>query len=134
MKIKFSIFAALLVISALSLFLINPQETVSNSNVNELSVLPEGTVTVHYEFGTGLVPEADVYIKLNGTGSNLFGTPITTNSSGYIFFRNGGSSFPNGSYEVRAKKFGFGDGVTTLNIVNNVPVYPNVSVNLGTPE
>ncbi|MFZ1322765.1 MAG: hypothetical protein WAT71_14505, partial [Ignavibacteria bacterium] len=82
----------------------------------------------------GLVPYADVYIKLNGTGSNLFDTPKTTNSEGKIYFNNGGSYFPNGSYEVRVKKFGFGDGVTTLNIVNGVPVYPRVSVNLGTPE
>jgi len=55
-----------------------------------------------------------------------------TVSNGIITFDNGGSYFPNGSYEVKATKFGFGDGVTTLNIVNGVPVYPIVSVNIGT--
>jgi len=102
---------------------------VSNSEISEL---PSGSVTVHFEYRTGLVEGASVTIKLNGWGSNLFGTPMTTNSNGIITFDNGGSYFPNGSYEVKATKFGFGDGVTTLNIVNGVPVYPIVSVNIGT--
>ena len=102
---------------------------VSNS---EISDLPSGSVTVHFEFGTGLVEGASVTIKLNGWGSNLFGTPKTTNSNGIITFNNGGSYFPNGNYEIIGKKFGFGDGVTTLNIVYGVTVYPIVCVNIGT--
>ncbi len=94
--------------------------------------LPSWSVTVHYEFGTGLVPNADVYIKQNG--NNLFGSPKTTNSEGFTWFGNGGNSFPDGTYEVRVEKFGYGPGTTTVVISGGSPANPVTHVNIGTPE
>ncbi len=94
--------------------------------------LPSWSVTVHYEFGTGLVQGASVYIRQNG--NNLFGSPNTTDVNGFTWFGNGGNSFPDGTYEVRAEKFGFGPGTTTVVISGGSPANPVTHVNLGTPE
>lgn len=121
----------LIIITALIIITSIGKQNASQANISEL---PSWSVTVHYEFGSGLVPGAAVHIKLNGTGSDLFGSPHNTNSSGFTWFENNGSAFPNGSYEVRAVKFGYGDGVTTVVISNGAPVYPITNVNIGTPE
>ncbi|MBX7042533.1 MAG: hypothetical protein K1X85_06485 [Ignavibacteria bacterium] len=94
--------------------------------------LPSWSVTVHYEFGTGLVQDASVYIRQSG--NNLFGSPHTTDPNGFTWFGNGGNSFPDGTYEVRAEKFGYGPGTTTVVISGGSPANPVTHVNIGTPE
>lgn len=94
------------------------------SNQSESSAsnaLPSWSVTVHYEFGTGLVPDAQVYIKKDG--NNQFNSPQTTNGNGFTYLTNGGSSFPDGTYQVSATKFGFGPGTpVTVVISGGAPV------------
>ena len=120
-----------LMLVALTAFMVLTGLTSSKDNTSSAD-LPSWSVTVHYEFGTGLVPDADVYIKQNG--NNLFGSPKTTNSEGFTWFGNGGNSFPDGTYEVRAEKFGYGPGTTTVEISGGSPANPVTHVNIGTPE
>ncbi|MBK9334305.1 MAG: hypothetical protein IPM96_18315 [Ignavibacteria bacterium] len=105
----------------------------NQSKSSASNALPSWSVTVHYEFGTGLVPDAQVYIKKDG--NNQFNSPQTTNGNGFTYLTNGGSSFPNGTYQVSATKFGFGPGTpVTVVISGGVPTNPVTNVNIGTPE
>ena len=120
-----------LMLVALTAFMVLTGLTSSKDNTSSAD-LPSWSVTVHFEFGTGLVPNADVYIKKDG--NNMFGSPQPTNTNGHVWFGIGGNSFPDGTYEVRAEKFGYGPGTTTVVISGGSPANPVTHVNIGTPE
>ncbi len=101
----------------------------SRTDLNDYTVLPDWVVYVHPDGGYGSVQYANVYIKLSGT--NQFDSPKSTGSVGYAWFENNGSAFPDGYYEVRAVKDGFGDGVTYVTISGGSPVYPRTNVTMG---
>ncbi len=129
LKLLISVICGVILLTILSVSYSNDTR---NAVAAEAPELPSWAVYVHYEFGSGLVPQATVYIKKNG--SNMFDSPKETNSSGFVWFENNGSAFPDGTYEVRAEKFGYGPGSTNVTITGGVPVYPVTHVNLGTPE
>ncbi len=130
MKRKSIFFLSLLVYSAIAVFFGIGMQTNLNANAN-VNALPSWEVIVHGDGGYGLLPGAEVYIQQGST--NLFDSPHYTNGSGWTYFENGGSSFPDGTYTVRAKKSGYSDGITTVVISGGSPVSPSTHVNIGPP-
>jgi hypothetical protein len=128
MKRKTILFLSLIFITVVSAFIGFNKQTDLSANPNQL---PSWSVTVRGDGGYGVLPFANVSIEQGST--LLFNSPKMADENGFIWFGNGGSAFPDGTYTVKAIKSGYSYGITTVVIANGVPVYPNTYVTIGPP-
>lgn len=128
MKRKTILFLSLIFITVVSAFIGFNKQNDLTANTKDL---PSWSVTVRGDGGYWVLPDAEVSIEQGST--LLFGSPKYSDNNGFTWFGNGGSSFPNGTYTVRAKKSGYSDGTTTVVIANGAPVNPVTYVTIGPP-